>query len=501
MGAFLSLNAANRKRVNPDTSLNPPNKRLKLEEKEEDNPRLIPTLPDDMSIQILARVPRKFYLTLRLVSHKWKDTLTSPQLFQLRKQLGTTEEWLCLLTKSADDRMTWHALDPVSRTWQKLPLMPYDESRTRPSRWNVMGQSSKIADAIRALFGRKASLDEVPICGCAIGVLHGCLYLVGGLSISSTMSSVWRFDAIQNKWTKMPSMFTGRAYCKTSILNNKLYVAGGVYRGRGSLLPLQSAEVFDPCTSTWSEIPNMPFSKVHALPNGFLADMLRPMATGMTSHNGKLFVPQCLYAWPFVVDVGGEIYDPETNSWSQMPKGMGEGWPARQAGTKLGVVVDNELYAFDPSTSLDSGNIKVYDEKQDSWEVVIGKLPIYDSADSEAPYLLASFHGKLHVITKDKNHRIAVFQADLLRAEGPSSSTLGMLIESYGSGLLRDESPSSSTLGTLIETAGSGSSPGSETDSEAELELESGSESYFWKVIANRDVGSDELMSCQVIGI
>ena len=66
-----------------------------------------------------------------------------------------------------------------------------------------------------------------------------------------------------------------------------------------------------------------------------LADLLKPIATGVTSYRGKLYVSQSFYSWPFAVDVGGEIFDPETNSWEQMPTGMGEGWPARQAGTKL----------------------------------------------------------------------------------------------------------------------------------------------------------------------
>jgi hypothetical protein len=113
----------------------------------------------------------------------------------------------------------------------------------------------------------------------------------------------------------------------------------------------------------------MPFSKAQVLPTAFLADMLKPIATGLTSYMGRLCVPQSLYSWPFFVDVGGEIYDPETNSWVEMPNGMGEGWPARQAGTKLSVVVDGELYAFDPSSSLDSGKIKVYDQ-----EKILGKL-------------------------------------------------------------------------------------------------------------------------------
>lgn len=437
---------------------------------DEESPRLIPSLPDELSVQIIARLPRICYFNVRLVSRKWKATVMSPELFKLRQEIGTTEEWLYMLTKVEEDKLLWHALDPLSKRWQRLPMMPrvvYDEGSTKGSSalwmWSMLGPSIRIADFIRGWLGHKSSFDQMPLCGCAVGAVDGCLYVLGGFSRASAMKCVWKFDPIQNAWVEVPAMSMGRAYCKTGILNDKLYVVGGVSQGRGGLTPLQSAEVFDPSTGIWSQVPNMPFSKAQVLPTAFLADMLKPIATGLTSYMGRLCVPQSLYSWPFFVDVGGEIYDPETNSWNEMPNGMGDGWPARQAGTKLSVVVDGELYAFDPSSSLDSGKIKVYDQKEDAWKVVIGKVPIYDFAGSESPYLLAGFHGKLHVITKDANHEIAIMRADLHDTESiPSSST--------------------------SDIAGF-------SDSLAD------SDAVIWKIIATRDFGAAELVSCQVLAI
>lgn len=440
---------------------------------DEENPRLIPNLPDEVSIQIIARLPRICYFNVRLVSRRWKSTITSLELYKVRKELGTTEEWLYLLVKVGENRLLWHGLDPRSQIWQRLPTMPNvveeEESRKGSSRlwmWNMV-EGIRIAEVIRGFLGQKDAFDDMPFCGCAIGAVNGCLYVLGGFSKASTMRCVWRFDPIQNTWSKVNSMSTGRAYCKTGILNNKLYVVGGVSQGPAGLVPLQSAEVFDPSTDTWSDVPSMPFSRAQVLPSAFLADMLKPIATGLTSYMGRLFVPQSLYSWPFFVDVGGEIYDPETNSWIEMPTGMGEGWPARQAGTKLSVVVDGELYAFDPSNSMDSGKIKVYDQGQDAWKVVIGKVPIYGSADSESPYLLAGFHGKLHVITKDANHNIAVLQADLRNNLDPSLS------------------PSALSQSSLHEFP----EPAAESDA------------VVWKIVASRCLGQAELVSCQVIDI
>jgi hypothetical protein len=158
----------------------------------------------------------------------------------------------------------------------------------------------------------------------------------------------------------------------------------------------------------------MPFRRAQVPPSAFLADMLKPIATGMASFKGQLCVPQSLYSWPFFVDVGGEMFDPKLNVWVEMPQGMGEDWPARQAGTKLSVVVNGELYALDPTSSIDGSKIKVYDASQDSWKVVLKKVPILlDVTDSESPYLLAGFHNKLHVITKDINDNVTVLRADL----------------------------------------------------------------------------------------
>ncbi|XAR62197.1 hypothetical protein NMG60_11016861 [Bertholletia excelsa] len=477
MGAFWS--ASNAKVVTSEykeISSGETNKRQRMSTAlVEENLRLIPSLPDEISMHIFARLPRICYFNMKLVARNWKTAITSPELFHLRKALGMTEEWLYLLTKLEDDKLLWHAFDPWSKKWLRLPPMPhaFHEEQSRKGlyglwEWNTVGQGNNLADRIRGWLGCKHASEELPFCGCAIGSVDGCLYVLGGLSKSSAMRCVWRYNPIVNAWSEVTPMSTGRAYCKTSILNNKLYVVGGVCSGRGGLAPLQTAEVFDPCTGTWSQVPSMPFSKAQVLPAALFTDMLKPIATGMTSYRGRLCVPQSLYSWPFFVDAGGEIYNPETNSWDEMPVGMGEGWPAKQACTKLSVVVDEELYALDPSSSLNSGKIKVYDEKEDSWKVVIEKVPIYDFSESESPYLLAGFHGKLHIITRDSNRNIVVLQADACNSmtlfPPSSSSSLASSIDEY-----------------------SGSMAASEPD--------------VWRNIVATDFGSAELVSCEVLDI
>ncbi|KAI9103676.1 hypothetical protein K1719_023299 [Acacia pycnantha] len=249
------------------------------------------------------------------------------------------------------------------------------------------------------------------------------------------MKSVCRYDPVKNSWSEASPMSVGRAYCKTGILNDKLYVVGGVTRGPGGLSPLPSAEVYDPHTGVWSELPSMPFAKAQVLPTAFLADLLKPIATGMTSYKGKLFVPQS--------------------------------WPARQAGTKLSVTVNGDLYALDPSNSLDSAKIKLYDLEDDAWKIVAGDIPIHDFTDIECPYLLASLLGKLLVITKDANHNITVLQADL-----PN-----------------DSSSSQSLLPPPNDSLGEQADPSDESEGE------------IWRVLATRSGRSTELVSCQSLKV
>lgn len=473
MGAFFSFpNKKNQSWEHGEASKSDSSKKLRMSMSVSghDNPRLIPGLPDEISLQILARMPRMGYLNAKMVSRSWKAAITGMELYRLRKELGVNEEWLYILTKADDEKLVWHAFDPLNNQWQRLPLMPGITQGGEGKRGvpglrlgDLVSAGIRISDVIRGWIGQKDSLDRIPFCGCAIGTADGCLYVLGGFSRASAMKCVWRYDPFVNLWQEVSSMSTGRAFCKTSLLNNKLYVVGGVSKGKNGLTPLQSAEVFDPTTGIWEDVPNMTFSKAQALPTAFLAELLKPIATGMTSYRGKLYVPQSLYSWPFFVDVGGEIFDPEANSWAEMPVGMGEGWPARQAGTKLSAVVNGDLYALEPSTSSDRGKIKMYDPQEDTWKVAIGQVPVGDFAESECPYLLAGFLGKLHLIIKDVNNKINIMQTDFLKPV---------------------DLPAPATGSTCQNPDGS-----------------SEQATNVWKVVASKNFAAAELVSCQVLNI
>ncbi|KAH1247342.1 F-box/kelch-repeat protein [Glycine max] len=196
-----------------------------------------------------------------------------------------------------------------------------------------------------------------------------------------------------------------------------------------------------------------------------LMGSLFSMANTKANQNPRSQIWQRLPIMPSVVDEE----DSQKGSSGLWMWNMVKGWPVKQTGTKLSVVVNGELYAFDPSNYVDSGRIKVYDQGEDEWKVVIGKVPVYDFTESESPYLLAGFRGKLHFITKDANHDISVLQADHCSNVDSSPSTSAPQSPKY----MEDE--------LLRESA--------ETNE------------VVWKLVACKGFEQAELINCQVIDI
>ncbi|KAJ0975113.1 hypothetical protein J5N97_017078 [Dioscorea zingiberensis] len=90
MGSFLSAPVSKTELLeDSETSQAETCKRLRMMVSCDEDPRLIPSLPDEISLQILARVPRICYLSMKLVSRNWKAAISSNEVYLLRKELGT----------------------------------------------------------------------------------------------------------------------------------------------------------------------------------------------------------------------------------------------------------------------------------------------------------------------------------------------------------------------------------------------------------------------------
>lgn len=379
---------------------------------------LIPGLPDEVALHCLARASRSWQATACRVSKGWREALLSSELFDLRRSLACTDEWLFVLFRDEAQLLTWRALDPGEGRWVCLPQMPAAgggdgarmDVREKHAWWNLFAVSCS-----RGLPNNP--LEALPFCGCSAASLNGTLYVIGGFIQEKAISRVLQYDPHLRLWSEGPPLEVPRGYCKTGVIDGKLYCVGGVCMEKGGIEPLASVEVLDPTVGSWRRLADMKFSRAPPLPAAFLEEVLRPTATGLAVLDGCLCVTQSLYHWPFFIDIGGEIYDPKTDAWTEMPQGMGEGWPVRQGGSKMCAVMGNKVYGLDPSGSR-GALVRSYDKEMDAWtRLALAPLQLGGGGE-EAPFLLACVRGKLYALVKDAARFTVVSSADVAKLAG-----------------------------------------------------------------------------------
>ncbi|XP_075980327.1 kelch protein isoform X2 [Anticarsia gemmatalis] len=83
--------------------------------------------------------------------------------------------------------------------------------------------------------------------GCGVGVVEGALYAVGGHDGPAVRRSVERYRA-PDGWSPAPPMHTARRNAAVAAHHGRLYVVGG----DDGAANLNTVEVFDPATDTWT---------------------------------------------------------------------------------------------------------------------------------------------------------------------------------------------------------------------------------------------------------
>ncbi|KAL8480285.1 hypothetical protein ACS0TY_026996 [Phlomoides rotata] len=298
---------------------------------------LLPGLPDDLAIACLIRVPRIEHFKLRLVCKRWYRLLAGNFFYSLRKNLNIAEEWIYIMKRDRDGKLSWHAFDPMHHIWQPLPPVPREYLEARD-------------------FGS--------------AVLSGChLYLFGGKDpVKGSMRRVVFYSARTNKWHRAPDMLRRRHFFGYCVMNNCLYVAGG--ENEGAHRSLRSGEVYDPNKNRWSFISDMstamvPFIGVVYGGKWFLK--------GLGSHRQVL----------------SEVYQPETDKWSSVHDGMVTGWRHPCC------TINGTLYALD---CKDGCKLRIYEESSGSWvKHIDSEMHLGNSKALEAAAVLP-LNGKLCII-------------------------------------------------------------------------------------------------------
>ncbi|KAF2365528.1 Kelch repeat type 1 [Trinorchestia longiramus] len=105
----------------------------------------------------------------------------------------------------------------------------------------------------------------------AVAVLDGFMYAVGGTNKDfEVLSTVERYSFDEDRWKSMAALKVGRASPAIAAANNSLYVMGGDMPSDHSdffrtQVTIQSVEVYDPYTDTWTDHPPLPESRSEAV--------------------------------------------------------------------------------------------------------------------------------------------------------------------------------------------------------------------------------------------
>lgn len=102
--------------------------------------------------------------------------------------------------------------------------------------------------------GKWLSLPDFPqlISWFSATVLHNAIYVTGGILNSHIVATTWRFDASRRTWKEVQPMLKPRAHHSSAVMDDRLYVVGGLRFELNKLLNIETIECYNSTTNTWT---------------------------------------------------------------------------------------------------------------------------------------------------------------------------------------------------------------------------------------------------------
>ncbi|EOA18832.1 hypothetical protein CARUB_v10007446mg [Capsella rubella] len=271
----------------------------------------IPSLPDDLLLSIFARLSRFF-----------RSLLASPQLYDTRSLLGRTESclYLCLQEGNPDP-------NPLRFT---LCLKP-DRALSKGTRKKKKKKS------------RGNILIPIPVPNPPLAHWSGHasvgsnIYFFGGDIENVPSSRVLILDCRSHTLREAPSMQMERLDPSASVIDGKIYVAGGNQDEDSE--SSYSIEMFDPKTQIWDHMPIPCWEK----------------RWGVLSRSAYI-------EGKFYLMIGSKVmaYDREEGRWDFVGYQMGRSWF-----WSCNCIIENVLYCY-------GGAFRWYDTKLSLWKIMKG---------------------------------------------------------------------------------------------------------------------------------
>ncbi|MFI1094880.1 carboxypeptidase regulatory-like domain-containing protein [Streptomyces sp. NPDC020917] len=189
------------------------------------------------------------------------------------------------------------------------------------------------------------------------GFIGDTLYVAGGFGDGSSASThTYAYHSDTNTWARLADLPLGVAGAGSAVVDGKLYVIGGCTSG-SSCSPTSTVSAYDPGSDSWTKAPDYPTAVAWAACGGVSAEVVcaggyasssltstyayAPGGSGWTakadmpvdawgaasaSANGRLEVMGGAINGGSAVTNEGFAYDPDTDSWTQLPNSNNAGY-------------------------------------------------------------------------------------------------------------------------------------------------------------------------------
>jgi N-acetylneuraminic acid mutarotase len=230
----------------------------------------------------------------------------------------------------------------------------------------------------------------------AASVVDGKIYVAGG---RYTLNLLNEYDPATDTWTTKASMPTGRMALSGCAVNGKFYALGGIAVAFQSAL--STVEEYDPVTDNWATKTSMPTKR---------------LGLGTSAVDGKIYAIGGMTSgsnfWSGMLDTV-EIYDPETDSWS-----TGSSMPTKRCWFSTSVV-DGKIYVIGGIlvTKEVLSTVQVYDPATDTW------TPKTSMPTARAGHAAAVVNGIIYVIGGGTHNGQPVGGYSVVEAYNPENDT------------------------------------------------------------------------------
>ncbi len=169
---------------------------------------------------------------------------------------------------SVETFSTVEEYDPATNTWTTKSEMPtargFHSANVVNNRIYVIGGSPSAPSSGSVLtvevyepatdtWTQKGTMPALRSAGFT-SVVDGKIYCFGGYAFSD----VDEYDPVTDTWTEKANMLTYRIGLSTSVLDGQIYAIGGYIYGVPDYPGVTTVEIYDPATDTWTTGPDMP---------------------------------------------------------------------------------------------------------------------------------------------------------------------------------------------------------------------------------------------------